>query len=363
MKLPLARRSTTVIGKVITLQKKAPVVYLLFVVGFFLLIKGASWLVDGSAALARRYRVSDMFIGLTIVSVGTSFPELVVNLAASLSGSPEIAIGNIFGSNIANVLLVLGLMAVIYPVAVQKNTLRFDIPVVLAATLLVSLLGTWGMLFSSSTGEVHDYFSLSRLNGVILLVLFGVFLLYSYKQMEHNKAPTLFGGALATKQLTTPVSGTADLPLWRFVGLIIIGIAALYLGGDWVVKGAVVIAENLGLSEGFVGLTIVAFGTSLPELVTSVMAASKRNVDMAFGNIIGSNVFNLLWVIGISAVVNPLRINMDHINRFDILVMLLSSALIIPLVLMSRKRTIGWPAGVLFLLLYAGYLVALINRG
>jgi cation:H+ antiporter len=327
--------------------------YILFIIGFFLLIQGAKWLIDGATVLARHFRVSDMVIGLTIVSVGTSFPELVVNIAASFKGSPEIAIGNIFGSNVANVLLILGVMAVIVPVPVSRRTIRIDIPIVLIVTAMVWILGKWH-IWTGMGSAMQEEFYFSRSNGIILLFLFVAFVIYIFKRSAGDEKAVLVSVVQDTK---------VQKPLWKAVVWIVGGIAALYFGGDWVVDGAIFIAGLAGLSEGFVGLTIIAIGTSLPELVTSVIAAGRKNVDIAVGNIIGSNIFNLLWVIGISATIKPLVISMEHINAVDALVMFFSAASIILLVQLNRRRLITRWGGYSYLLLYVAYMVYLYLRG
>jgi cation:H+ antiporter len=334
-------------------QNPLPLEYILFVIGFFLLIQGAKWLIDGATVLARHFRVSDMVIGLTIVSVGTSFPELVVNIAASFKGSPEIAIGNIFGSNVANVLLILGVMAVIVPVPVSRRTIRIDIPIVLIVTAMVWILGKWGIWTGTMNG-VEEEFYFSRSNGIILLFLFVAFVFYIFKRSTRDEKTPL---------LSVVEESNVQKPLWKAMLWIVSGVAALYFGGDWVVDGAVAIASLAGLSEGFVGLTIIAIGTSLPELVTSVIAARRKSVDIAVGNIIGSNIFNLLWVIGISATIKPLVISMEHINFVDALVMFFSAVSIILLVQLNRQRHITRWGGLIFLLLYIAYMVYLYCRG
>jgi len=315
-------------------------VYLLFIVGFILLVKGAEWLVDGSASVARKYKISDMTIGLTIVSIGTSAPELIVNIIASIKGNSDIAIGNIFGSNIANVLLILGLTAVIYPIPIRKNTIRTDIPFVLVATLLVGFLAN-AHIFVQKPSLI-----ISRGDGFILLLFFCVFLSYVF-QMSKNNPPKF-----------DPI---VEKPIKISMLLILVGVASLFFGGKWVVEGAIQIARLFNLSEKFIGLTIVAVGTSLPELVTSVIAARKHNADIAVGNVVGSNVFNLLWVIGISALIHPLEF--DWSNNFDILVMLFSSTLIVFVIYFNKKKyhISRWIGGV-FVLLYVFYILFLLLR-
>lgn len=324
-------------------------IYVLFVIGFVLLIKGAEWLVVGSASVAKHYRISDMFIGLTIVSIGTSAPELVVNVIASIANKSEIAIGNIFGSNISNILLILGLTAIIYPIPIRRNTIRTDIPFVLVATLMVGFLANAKIFVFSAPEKFKDELYLTNYDGIMLLLFFILFLSYALKMnTRSNKCST--------------AEEVVDMkPINKSVFFIILGVICLFFGGKWVVAGAVEISAKVGLSEGFVGLTIVAIGTSLPELVTSLIAASKKNVDIAVGNIIGSNIFNLLWVLGVSALINPLKFYSAH--NFDILVMLFSSALIVIVISFNKRISIGRWSGILFVGFYLIYLAYLFYRG
>ena len=316
--------------------------YILFALGFVLLIKGADWLVSGATSVAKKYRISDMVIGLTIVSMGTSMPELVVNILASLSGSAELAVGNVFGSNVANILLILGVAALIYPLPLQRSTVMSEIPFSLMAALLVGFLAN-AALFDKYQGLI-----ISRTDGGILLFFFALFMLYIFKvareDSEHEVKETY-----------------QEQPMLRAVGLVLLGMFSLFLGGKWTVDGATAIATQLGMSESFIGLTVVAIGTSLPELVTSAVAASRRNTDIAVGNAVGSNIFNLLWILGISAVIHPLPFNV--LSNFDILMIIFASTLLILSVSLERKRQVGRASGVAFLLCYVAYVVFLLQRG
>lgn len=317
-------------------------VYLLFFLGFGLLIKGADWLVVGAVAVAKKYRISDMVIGLTIVSMGTSMPELVVNLLASLSGNAAIAVGNVFGSNIANILLILGVAALIYPLPLQRATVLSEIPFSLLAALLVGFLAN-ASLFDRAPGLI-----ISRADGGILLFFFALFMLYIFKVAREGGEE-----AVAEDYVAKPL-----LPL---IGLISIGMLALFLGGKWTVDGATAIALQLGMSQSFVGLTVVAIGTSLPELVTSAVAASRRNTDIAVGNAVGSNIFNLLWILGLSAVIHPLPF--DVLSNFDVLMIIFASTLLILSIGLEKNRSVGRIGGVVFLLCYVAYIIFLVQRG
>ncbi len=316
--------------------------YILFIPGLLLLIKGAELLVSGSVSIARRLKVPDLVIGLTIVSMGTSLPELIVNLIASFSGNSEIAIGNIFGSNIANTLLILGVSAIVYPLSIRSSTLLIEIPISLIATLLVGFLAN-AALFDHSSDLM-----ISRPDGIILLFFFAIFMLYIYN-LSRTDPPGM-------EEKGSGVQSTRKSILFIFTG-----IAGLFFGGKWVISGAVKIAVILGLSQSFIGLSIVAIGTSLPELVTSVVAARKKSVDIAVGNVIGSNIFNILWILGLSAVIKPLPFLI--VSNLDILVMIGASLLVILSVAIGGKKRISRLSGSVFLISYIAYITFLVFRG
>lgn len=318
------------------------ITYILFVVGLVALIKGADWLVTGSSAIAKQMGLSDFVIGLTIVSVGTSAPELIVNVMASIEGSAGIAIGNVLGSNIANVLLILGVAAIIYNLPIHRNTVLSEIPFSLAAALLVGFLANTDLF-----GNENEMIGLSRGDGIIILFFFGLFLLYVF--------------TLPSAQEEAAEQPIAILPVKRAWLLTGAGIAALFFGGKWVVEGAIEMSKTLGMSEEFVGLTIVAIGTSLPELVTSAVAAFRKNTDIAVGNVVGSNIFNLLLVLGLSSVIRPLQFHAS--SNIDILVVVFSGALVIVALAVGRKLVIKRSAGILFVASYVGYIVYLVMRG
>ena len=323
--------------------------YILFVIGFVILIKGADWLVEGASSIAKKFKVSDLIIGLTIVSLGTSMPELLVNVIASLKGSSEIGIGNVLGSNIANILLVLGVSAAIYPIPVTRNTMFIEIPFSLTATLLVGFLANVAIFYPQAQSMGANLI-ISRGDGYILLFFFLLFVGYIYIYAKEKK------------QKTAPeVSAHDDEPILKSLGLVLVGCIGLFLGGKWVVDGAIAIAELFGLSQSFVGLTIVALGTSLPELVTSVMAVMKKNTEIAIGNVVGSNIFNLLWILGISAIIKPMPF--DTINNADILTIIGSSTLLLVAVAVGKRAVISRWEGWVFVLAYLGYIVYLVGRG
>ncbi|NNJ56033.1 MAG: calcium/sodium antiporter [Bacteroidia bacterium] len=319
-------------------------VYILFVVGFYVLIKGADVLVVGSASVAKKFNVSELVIGLTIVSMGTSMPELIVNIIASNSGSADIAIGNVIGSNISNILLILGVASLIYPLSIKNSTVLSEIPYSIIALLLVAFTAN-ATFFGNDAA-----FQISRLDGIIFMLFFALFMGYIIKLSREGRADLIEEGP------------DEFLPMPKSILFIVLGILGLFFGGKWVVDGAVKIASQFGLSEKLIGLTIVAIGTSLPELVTSAVAAIRKSTDIAIANVIGSNIFNLLWVLGISALIRPM--NFDTDLNIDMLILLLATCLIIFSLITGKTRNqIGKPTGLLFLATYVFYVVFLVWRG
>lgn len=313
--------------------------YFLFVVGFVLLIKGADWLVDGASSIARKLKISNIVIGLTIVAFGTSAPELIVNIMASIRGNSDIAIGNVVGSNIANILLILGISAIIFPLAVKKGTVYKEIPLSLLAVLALWFMAN-DILLDGASRNV-----LSMIDGFIFILFFIIFLYYT------------FGISKATGQ----EEKVKELKVVTSVFMVLAGIVALTVGGNWIVEGAILIAKQLGISEALIGLTIVAIGTSLPELATSAMAAYKKNPDIAMGNVVGSNIFNIFWILGVSALIHP--INFSAIMNFDIYFLVFTTALLFTVMFIGKKHILERWQGVLFILIYVAYIVYLIARG
>ncbi|MBA2500154.1 MAG: calcium/sodium antiporter [Chitinophagaceae bacterium] len=315
-------------------------IYFLFFIGFIILIKGADLLVNGASSIARKMKVSDLVIGLTIVSFGTSAPELFVNVSASIQDNSEIAIGNIIGSNIANILLILGVSAIIFPLAVQRTTVWKEIPFSLLAALIL------GILANDSLIDHKENSALTRSDGLILLAFFIIFLYYvfSIAKKSEYKAKEDF------KQLSN----------FRSAAYIILGLTGLVLGGTWIINGAVEIAGQFGVSEYLIGLTVVAVGTSLPELATSAVAAYKKKTDIAIGNVVGSNIFNIFWILGLSAVIKPLPFQPS--GNPDIAMTVFSSILLFAVLFVGKKHLLEKWQGVLFLMLYFGYTVYIIMR-
>ena len=299
-------------------------VYILYIVlGFILLVKGGDFLVDGSVAIAKRAKLSNMVIGLTVIGFGTSAPELLVSAKAALVGSSGIAIGNVVGSNIANIALILGLTAIIFPIPASKSTLRRDAPFMLLATILLVAVGMYG--------------TIGRLVGLVFVLMLVAFVTWQIVICRKNAQPE-------------PEDATQPMALWKALLLVVVSIAALVYGADILIKGASGIASSLGTSERIIGLTIVAVGTSLPELFATVMAARKHQTDMALGNIIGSVTFNILCVIGVSSVICPIaQANVGFV--FDYFLMLGLAMLL--LVFLYTKNTLERWEGFLLVLIYA----------
>jgi cation:H+ antiporter len=309
--------------------------------GLALLIKGADWLVKGASALARRFQVSDLAIGLTIVAFGTSFPELVVNGYSSFQGYPDLVFGNVIGSNIFNLFAILGIVGLIRPLVVQSSTVWKEIPISLLAVILVFLLAN---PILSSTGSPL----LSLTDGLILLAFFGGFLYYVYKQLEADPAD--------------PEVNARELSGLQMGSFLVIGLLGLVFGGRLVVTYAVEIATDLGLSEKVIGLTILAAGTSLPELVTSIVAALRKNNDIAVGNIIGSNIFNLLLILSASALIHPI----SYDTRFNIDLYLLAGGTLFLFLAMftgQRKRLDRMEAFILLAVFVAYTIFLLVSEG
>lgn len=313
---------------------------ILFFVGFYLLIKGADWLVDGASSVAKKYNISDLVIGLTIVSFGTSAPELMINILASFSGSSDIAIGNVLGSNIANIFLILGISSLVGNLPLKKSTVFSEIPFTLIAILLVGFLANTHLFTSDPSLQV------SRYEGIILLIFFILFMGYIYTLTK--------GDTDIIEEIEEKMS------VKKSILFISAGVLAMFFGGNWVVEGAVVFAQNFGLSESVIGLTIISIGSSLPELATSVVAAKKGNSDIAVGNIVGSNIFNLLWVLGISATIRNLPF--PEISNIDIAVTGFASVALLLSMTYGKKYSIGKIDGVLYILIYAVYVFTLFQR-
>lgn len=316
--------------------------YILFVFGFVLLIKGADFLVEGSSSIARRLKISDLVIGLTVVAFGTSSPELFVNIIASAKGNAAIAVGNIVGSNIANIFLILGISAVIFPLAIEKSVVLKGIPLSFLAAFLVGVLANDKLIDKNLSSN------LTRIDGFVMILFFIVFLYYSF-----GAAKTIHG---VKDHAPEKQHGMIKSSL-----LILLGLCGLLLGGKWIIDGAVHLASSLGISQTLAGLTIVAVGTSLPELATSAVAAYKKNVEIAVGNVIGSNIFNIFFVLGVSSVIKPLPFQKEQ--NIDIGVMVFANFLLFFSMFSGKKRLVDRWEGILFILLYLVYITFLVIQG
>lgn len=316
---------------------------LLLVVGIGLLVKGADWLVAGSSNLARRFGVSDLVIGLTIVAFGTSTPEMVVSLFAAGRGNPDICVGNVLGSNIANVLLILGVAAVIYPLSAATSTVRKEIPFVLLASIVLAVEMNDLWIDGASASVI------SRSDGIVLVSFFAIFLFY-------------IAQVIASSPGTVEASIVQRMSGGRAALSVVVGLGVLIGGGQLVVQNAVLIAQRLGASEYLIGATVIAVGTSLPELATSAVAAFRKNSDIAIGNVVGSNIFNILFILGVSGLITPLPVAPGR--NGDLLVILLSTVLLFAVMYTGAPRhQIQRIEGALFLLLYGGYVGWLIVSG
>lgn len=299
---------------------------LLLIVGFVMLMKGADWFVDGSAGIAEKFGIPQLVVGLTIVAMGTSAPEAAVSVSAALKGSADVAVGNVVGSNILNILIILGLTGAITSVAVQKSTLIYEIPYMLIITLILMLMGM--------TGE-----SISRVEGIIFWVLFIIYLIYLFRMAKNGKQE----------------ESKENRKIGILLVYAVLGGVVVVFGSTVTVNAATALAEAAGISERFIGLTVVALGTSLPELVTSVTAARKGNADIAIGNIVGSNIFNILFVLGTSAIIIPLIFEAKFI--IDSVIAIAAGVLL--WISVFRKKLLTRPWGIVMLIAYAGYFVYL----
>ena len=306
----------------------------ILLVGFVLLIKGADFFVEGSSTVAKKLRIPSIIVGLTIVAMGTSLPELAVSTTASLAGNNAIAISNVVGSNLFNLIVVCGSCALFAPLAISKDILKKDFPIAIGCGVMLLIMGIIGM-------------EVCRIDGIILSVLFITYITILVRAALKARANT-----------KDEESAGKTIPVWLCIIYIVGGIAAIKFGGDFVVDGAVTIAGKLGLSENLIGLTIVAVGTSLPELVTSIVASRKNEVEMAVGNVLGSNIFNILLILGVAGTISPMAFIMENI--IDIVILTAASLLIYAF--SWTKERIDRKEGIVMLLMYASYLVYICLR-
>ena len=309
----------------------------ILVIGFVLLIKGADYFVEGSSSVAKKFKVPSLIIGMTIVAMGTSLPELAVSVTASMTGNNTLAVSNVAGSNIFNLMVVCGACALFAPLTIEKNTLMKEFPFSILCAGLLVVMGYLGM-------------SLGHVDGVILLAIFVVYLFW---MIQSAKKARTSGDKLEAEEEEIKI-----LPMWKCIVFIIGGMIAIKFGGDFVVDGASAIAAGFGLSQTLIGLTIVALGTSLPELVTSIVAARKDEVDMALGNVIGSNIFNILLILGVAAAISPVTFLMENI--IDIIILIIMSVVVWGFAWTSKK--VNRKEGIIMLLMYAVYMVYICMR-
>ena len=306
---------------------------ILIIVGFALLIVGADFLVDGASGIAKKFHIPEIIIGLTIVSIGTSMPELFVSITSAIDGYSDMALGNVIGSNLCNLLLILGLSSLIKPVDFQEETRKYEIPMCLLFTIIL-------MIFSNTSGGI------SRIEAVILLVLFVLFIAY-----------TIYMGKKKSKEDSKVVEEKNKNKTIKNIILIILGIVGLKFGGDFVVNNAVNIAKMFNISEKVISLTILAIGTSLPDLVTSVTAAIKGNSDIAIGNIIGSNIFNILLILGVSSVIKPITFNSSY--NMDLSILCISTVILALFPIIPPKNKMSRVNGLIYVLMYGAYMTML----
>lgn len=313
---------------------------LLLIVGLGLILGGANFLTDGSAALAQRFRVPEFIIGLTVVAVGTSTPELVVSLLSAVAGKSDVAIGNVVGSNLFNVFVILGICALIRPLPLTASNIRRDIPFGVIVSLLLLLVTSDRLLHLGTADRI------GRIDGVVMLVLYATLLWYTIR-------------ATGREAQTADATAKPPMKLWLSVLLIAGGLAGLIFGGEMFLRSATAIARHLGVSESVIAITLVAGGTSLPELASSIVSIVKGKAEMALGNVLGSNIANILLILGLSATIHPL--SMGGITTTDILMVVLSSLLLFVTAFTFRSKKIDRPEGAIFLAIYIAYIWYLIK--
>ena len=302
---------------------------LLLALGFALLVKGADWFVEGASGIADKFKIPQLVIGLTIVAMGTSAPETAVSITAALKGNADIAVGNVVGSNILNIFIILGISSAITAIAVAKTTVRYEIPIMLAITVLLLIFGVNGG-------------SICLWEGAVFLICFAGYLGYMFVMVKRG-------------EMQSEVIESTEKPVWKLLLMSFIGLAFIVLGSDVTVDAATALAKAFGMSEKFIGLTIVALGTSLPELFTSVIAARKGKADIAIGNIVGSNIFNILFVLGVSALILPIPFEISFVT--DCLVAI-AAGVVLWLCVFRKKKLVRFD-GILMLICYAAYFVFL----
>jgi cation:H+ antiporter len=330
--------------------------YIQLFAGIILLIKSADFLVDGSAALAKKLGISTLVIGLTIVAFGTSAPELFVNIIASVSNNNDVVLGNIIGSNIANTLLILGAASLIMPVKMKHSTTWKEIPFSLLAVLALAVFANKSFLDGLQAAD-----GITRGNGITLILFFIIFLFYALNMALSDKVSVKEQVQEQIGKLHPEEQEIKEHPNWKITILILGGLIGLYFGGNFTVNSAVDIATSLGISQFLISATIIAIGTSLPELVTTIIAATKQEADLAVGNVVGSNIFNILFVLGITATVSPVLISRT-INT-DIFFLIFISILLFVFLFLGKKHILQKWQGLIFILMYVSYITYIVLRG
>lgn len=313
--------------------------FLLLFLGFVVLIKGADWLVKGGSSVARRFGISSIVIGLTIVAFGTSAPELLVNILASIKGNSGIVVGNILGSNIANILLILGVSSIIYPLAIKRGTVYIQIPFALLSIIAMGLVANDVLI----DGGLENF--ITRIDGILLLLFFAIFIYYSF----------------SIARVKGQSEKIEEYSLAKSIMFLVFGMIGLGIGGELVVRNAVSVATFFKVSESLIALTIVSIGTSLPELATSVIAALHKKPDIAVGNVIGSNIFNTFWVLGFSAIIRP--VSFIPMLNFDILFLVFITTLLFVYMFVGKRNVIQKWQGASLTFLYFVYIIYLVMRG
>lgn len=317
--------------------------FILLIVGLVLILLGADALVNGASAVARKYGISEFVVGLTIVGIGTSAPELIVSAISAINGSSDIAIGNVVGSNISNVFMILGITAIIAPISLTKSNLKYDLPIALGVSILLFVLA-YDSIFLGKEFNV-----ISRWDGLILIAMFVLFMIYSFKSPASSEQ----NGESAESE-------NGKVNIVKSVLLIVCGLVGLVLGGRLFVNSGSDIARGFGVSDAFIGITVMAVGTSLPELAASVNAAIKKKGQMALGNVIGSNIFNILLILGTSSIIRPLTLG--GITMIDMGMMILTTVMIMLSALLISKKEIKRGVGALFFMIYIAYIVYLASN-
>ena len=325
---------------------------LVLIAGLSLVLIGANYLVDGASSIAKRWGISDFVIGMTIVGIGTSTPEMVVSFLSAAQGNADIAVGNVVGSNLFNVLVILGISALVLPLPLTKDNIKKDIPFALLASLALIFTGT-DMFIDKAPANI-----ISRTDGLMLLSLFGVFMaytIYSSQTGSSSSQSEITSGNAKTASDATSGDQVKQRPIWLSSIMVVGGLAGLVYGGDLFVNSASALAKILGVSDDVIAVTIMAGGTSLPELASCIVAALKKNTDLALGNVIGSNVSNIFLILGGSAVIHPL--GMDNIGNLDLGLLLLSSVMLFITAFTFKKKMLDRIEGTIFVLLYIGFIV------